>query len=435
MTYIDFFNFSYDKIYSFVFFSIILFLVLYTATKNFTNGVIYDPFHLVYTFTYSTSYSVVIMLYIYGYISNYHFSIVLIFGLLFPTTIYFFNKCNLQLGQRYLYKIFLIHDSRLLINMIFAIFVLLSTLLLYQKGFSIFTETNRFEDNRGLGPIVKFWSLTVFFFIGFLSIKVFESKGIKKYKWLIFLIFFSVFSAMIEGSKSAIMFYIMVGSLAIFSFTGGYKIKFKFLIIGFSIALIGVFIVLFFNFKQTFSADYSFLKIFEAVFSRFVDRILSNGDCYYMGLPYDVIEKVQVNNPLITFFSPVISNSLTNKLAGYDVGMYDLGKQFISRLYPHMITAGGPTDHFDLFAYKYFGVLGGAFFIFFLCIYLYVIRSMLNLAKGSVYMSCLTVVLWVISLKTILKPGLLLGEFITCFVFFILVKFIVMLFRTTNRSA
>ena len=427
MSYVDFFNYAYLNINIFLALSFILFIIMFISLRRFAIAGVLDPFHFTYTFTYSTSYSVVILLYIGGYISGYHFIIVVLYAVIFILCLKYLQSVKLIGIFGKLYNTLAPTKlENVYCTIIIIIYLFLVTTVLTIKGFSLFTDINRFEDNRGIGPLVKILNLLTYFLISYISIEIYKKKESRKsYFYFSGLIVFMIFNAMLSGAKSALLFYFMAYILSLSIFSGKFRLSpFKiFLILLFS--LIFVFIVLAFNFSKVLDLSVDNIRLlFESLFRRFMDRILSNGDSYYMGLPYDVIENVELNNILIVFFTPLISSSLMSKLAGYDVTLLDLGKQFLLNLYPDMERAGGPTDHFDLFAYKYFGVLGGGGFIVFLAFWLSQIRKLLTISQGSPYKSSLAVVLWISCLTVLLKPAMLLGDIVIFAFLFIIIKFI-----------
>ncbi|HAX3282372.1 TPA: O63 family O-antigen polymerase, partial [Escherichia coli] len=127
----------------------------------------------------------------------------------------------------------------------------------------------------------------------------------------------------------------------------------------------------------------------------------------YLGLPHNVIEKIKTNNVLIDFFAPVLSSKLISHLAGYDVYTYDIGKQILLFHYPFYDIAGGPVEHFDLFGYKHFGIIGGIMFSAFLGMGVVILRNLVFLSRGNVFMTIVTCSIYFKMLAVILKPSIL----------------------------
>lgn len=98
------------------------------------------------------------------------------------------------------------------------------------------------------------------------------------------------------------------------------------------------------------------------LYERLALRILANGDKYYLSLPNGVIERLKTDSALIQFLSPLVSVTKMSELVGHPVNDYTVGRQSLY-WYPDYNTAGGPTSHFDLFSYKYLGLLPGILFV------------------------------------------------------------------------
>jgi len=93
-----------------------------------------------------------------------------------------------------------------------------------------------------------------------------------------------------------------------------------------------------------------------------VFRIIGSGDTSYLILPNGVIEYIQTDNALTRFIAPIIGSGNLSNLLGYPVTDYTVGRQALLYFDPTNSIAGGPTSHFDLFGYVYFGVIGGFIF-------------------------------------------------------------------------
>ncbi|MCC4816389.1 hypothetical protein BCU85_06140 [Vibrio lentus] len=425
MSYVEFFDFAYLNIDKFILFTLLILVVLYFPLRNFAVGGLLDPFHFTFTFTYATSYSVVVILFMDGYVSNYHFMMIFLYAILFVSSLYIFQTVRLTRIVGDVYRTLIPKNTeRIYVNLIVILYIILVSLVMKSKGFSLFTDINRFEDNRGIGPLVKFLNLLTYFLVAFISIKLYELRRRRFfYVRMFFFVAFILFNSILGGAKSAVLFYVMASVLSVSVYSNEFKISLVKFVLVISLSVIFVFVVLAFNFSAVIDLSTGNTQVLiEALSRRFMDRILSNGDSYYMGLPYNVIEEVELNNVLVVFFTPLISNTIMSKLAGFDVALYDLGKQFLINLYPDMTRAGGPTDHFDLFAYKYFGVLLGGFFVSFLAFWLCQIRKILIESFGDSYKSAVSVVLWISSLTILLKPGMILGDLMIFLFLFMFIK-------------
>ncbi|MCG5291980.1 hypothetical protein L7842_010835, partial [Providencia rettgeri] len=279
-------------------------------------------------------------------------------------------------------------------------------------------------DNRGFGPIVRILELSNLALISIISINLYQDSVLtwKKLIGYFLLLIFMLFNAMISGAKADLLFFIFTALVSIKVYDPTFKLPKKFIVIIFLLTLSFAMIALYFNFSKSIDDDIPILEIFDALFRRLTDRILSNGDMYYMGLPNDIYLNIKTNNIFITTFSPVLSYSLMSNLAGYDVSQLEIGKQLLLAHYSGRTIAGGPTDHIDFFSLLYFGVIGGAIFIVLFSAILCFINSLVKYASYSIVPSTLITVFWIKSLSWILKPGLIIGSLVYFILFLFLLK-------------
>lgn len=437
MNYEAFFKVSYEYFDYFVYMSILLFAVLYLFSHRLSINGLLDPFTFTYTFTYSTSYSVIILLYIFGHISDHTFSIFSFYGFLFLISINIFSRISYAPGDYKFFSIFCFDKKKAFLFSIIFVYLLLVAFTIKTKGFSLFTETNRFEDNRGLGPIVRILEMCTFTIICIISIYLYRLRFNMFKKVLLYAIFiaFMIFNAIISGAKADLLFYIFAALVSVKIFNPNFSVSIKNMVMIIFLSLTFVFVVLFYNFSSSINMNLEYGEIFELLFRRLTDRILSNGDMYYMGLPNDVYEGISVNNILVVMLAPILSYSFMSKLAGYDIGQFEIGKQLLLAHYSGNTIAGGPTDHFDFFALLYFGVIGGAIFIVLLALLLCFLRKMTVYGRGDIISSALVTVFWMKSLSWLLKPGLFLGTILYFTVFLLLIRAICYLLCINQRSA
>ncbi|MEX9369470.1 O-antigen polymerase [Providencia vermicola] len=436
MGYEEFFQISYSYFDYFIYISIFLFIILYTLTKKLSINGLIDPFTYNYTFTYATSYSVIIILYSLGYITHYTFFIFFTYGLLFVLSLKIFSITSYYPFNKKIFSFFIYKKTKIFTFSLLTLYIILMALTIYLKGFSIFTETNRYEDNRGFGPIVRILELSNLALISIISINLYQHSVLtwKKLIGYFFLLIFMLFNAMISGAKADLLFFIFSALVSIKVYDPTFKLPKKFIVIIFLLALSFAMVALYFNFSKSIDDDIPIFEIFDILFRRLTDRILSNGDMYYMGLPNDIYLNITTNNIFITTFSPVLSYSLMSSLAGYDVSQLEIGKQLLLAHYSGRTIAGGPTDHIDFFALLYFGVIGGAVFIILFSALLCFINSLVKYASYSIVPSTLITVFWMKSLSWILKPGLIIGSFVYFILFLFLLKCIITVISIRSHS-
>ncbi|HIP26870.1 MAG TPA: hypothetical protein EYG80_04370, partial [Flavobacteriaceae bacterium] len=92
MSPLDFFMYAIDNWISIFIWTVFFGLLLYIGVKKIAVGGIFDPIHFAYTFTMGTTYAVIFSLYFSGFISNYLFFMIVLFGLVFYGSLIYFSK-------------------------------------------------------------------------------------------------------------------------------------------------------------------------------------------------------------------------------------------------------------------------------------------------------------------------------------------------------
>ena len=419
MNYEDFFSLAYDNFFILCSISLLFMVFFFLVFRNFVVSGIIDPFHFIFSFVYSTSYAVIILLYINNKIDFFYMLLIAVYSLFFIFPIYYFRNKKEDRTSRFIYGFFkATHKGKISTTIFVALYIMLLILIIYIKGFSIFTSTNRFQDNAGIGVLARFYDV-IWFFVAAMYILYFHERfkagnALKKFIIVIPFITFFVLNLLVIGSKSELIQYVLFYYLVLSVYGSSSKVGIVKIIFLGTISFFFALIVLYYNFQLANSGDLD--SLFTKAFFRLTDRIMSNGDMYYMGLPNEVIEKINVNNVLIDFFTPILSSKFLSSLSGYDVYSFDIGKQILLYHYPTYDVAGGPVDHFDLFGYKHFGVIGGAFFCLTLGMFFVIVRNTLSYVKGDKIMTAIMASFYFKSLSVILKPGILLG-FLFDFIF------------------
>ena len=313
------------------------------------------------------------------------------------------------------------------------VFSFLSGFLGFSFSFLLFS----FTDFKILHIISPFWiyiSVTIgflTFLVGlilhqFISMK-YKNESIKN----------QILETKLNGAKAAFIFALITIVLAIRASGNKFKISFIKGVILLSIAtffaIIGLYINLVNNNMES-SGDEQHIKGVPIVAEKFIHRILANGNQSYMSLPNDVIEQIKTDNILIRLLTPIIGTSQMSRIVGYPANDLGVGRQIIL-YYTDMDVAGGPTSHFDLFSYVYFG-LGGIIFVIFLGYILGSINKLLTISyQKSIFYIALIATLWIRSMAVILEPAVGLAYiFDVIIIFFFLHIFVFMLSKVQNRS-
>lgn len=440
---LDFFIYAIENWYLLGLWTVFFGFLLYFAVKKIAVGGIFDPIHLAYTFTFGTKYAIVCALYFSGYISNYLFFVVVLFGMSFYLAlIYFSNK-----KQIYFNKLFSLlvpkNNSHFEFKIIFLIYSFIALYIVSKIGFGFFASTNRFDNNQGYGAFVRITDVLGTFIIAYLSIVYYERykrlkrNDLKQYLHYLFLFIFIIFFTILNGAKAAFIFALITIVLAIR--TSGNKFKISFikgtilLSIATFFAILGLYINLVNNNMES-SGEGQHIKGVPVVAEKFIHRILANGNQSYMSLPNDVIEQIKTDNIFIRVLTPIIGTSQMSRIVGYPANDLGVGRQIIL-YYTDMDVAGGPTSHFDLFSYVYFG-LGGIIFVIFLGYILGSINKLLKISyKKSIFYIALIATLWIRSMAIILEPVVGLAYiFDVIIIFFFLHIFIFILSKVQNKG-
>lgn len=373
-----------------------------------------DPIHFYWTFTFGTAYGIVVALYALGHVANHLFvtisSAAILFVISFRIALVFPIK---EFGRAFTLLLVPTRNRKAVFNLALVAYGILLATILYSVGAGLFAEINRFEQNRGFGALVRIADAARLFFIAYFSISFLERK--KNFGWSISTILafaavslLTILSSVVNGAKFAFLEALYVAFVAAFVFYGK-KPKFRIGVAApaFLISLAFALVTLSVNLTKAGvnqSAESEFLPAGGVLTERLALRVLANADKYYLGLPNNVIDNIEIDNALVRFISPIIGTTRMSSFVGYDVGNLNVGKQILLYHDPGYEYAGGPTSHFDLFSYKYFGIAFGWLWVTFTGFLLASIASLSKHCKSSVYASSLMATLWLRSLPILLEP-------------------------------
>nr|WP_312971297.1 O-antigen polymerase [Pseudomonas sp.] len=430
------------EVFDEVFGNLLLFLALtiffvftlYVSVRKITAGGYFDPLHFYWAFTYGTAYALIAGLYVLGHISLFYVVLVFSLGLLLVVALRLFlliptytateviiKACQPNFGMRSLLSI-------LVIVYIFAVIYQISVI-----GFGMFASTNRFEQARGNGVIIRFLGAIVPFLVAACSIYLYKialkKKGLKDFMLLCFyasiLFLFMVFNSILDGSKAAILFYLYAAVLGVALYTHK-KPRFYF----FRLSILFVLVLFFALLVQSFDLKNQNLKSSNAQYlpessfalERLIFRVIGNGDKYYLGLPNEIVENIEVDNFLVRFAAPIVGSTNLSRFLGYNVNNYDVGRQILLQHTPDRETAGGPTSHFDLFAYKYFGLSFCWVWVVFSAFIMATIVKVRVFSCGSVFVAAIGTQLWLSGLSILLEPPIGIAKILDVLIIFGLIK-------------
>lgn len=386
--------------------AIFLTLFLYHMTRRIAGGVS-DPFHFYYAFTFGTSYAVVALLAVKGEIGVPEIGVVVGFGLLFLIGYRSFSKISIPWMHK---SISLFGGGRTFFCLAVSTYIVTSLIYVTFAGLP-FLSASRFETNRGFGFLVRIMDPLRLFIVAYLAILI--SKRKHRARWLLgcAAVCFAIISSLLNGAKFAFLECAYVAAASIAISTGRKDLPFR------KIVLPTVFVILLatgyaltqllFNLE----ADHSVggfipgnIDRTHLVLDMFAARLVGNGDMYYLGLLPQVLHSLRIDRPLLQLFGTIVGAGVVSSLFGYDINNTDVGRQIILYWDPYYPVSGGPTDHFDMAAYVYFGPFGGIIFV--LCLaFLLAQISRLKQYKYNTVGCAAVATLYCRSLPIILNPA------------------------------
>lgn len=414
-------------------FSILLAYILYVLTRDICGG-LSDPIHFFYSFTFGTSYAVVALLAYTHNIGSFEIAIVVGFGLCFLVGFRVFSR--IRIGKLH-HFLSLCTGGRTFLWITVLLYVVTSVTYVMSVGLPSLSAS-RFETNRGFGYLARLMDPLRLVIVGSVAVTVAESRGRKRWILALLLGFFAVVSSLLNGSKAALLecAYVSAVSLAIRS--GRVSLPMKKLI--FPATLIALITTtyamgqLYLNLRAPASGDFlANANPLLLAFDMFALRIVGNGDMYFLGLSQQVLHALHFKHPFVQLFGPILGSGVTSMLAGYDVNSSDVGRQIILYWQPDYPVAGGPTNHFDLTAYLYFGPIGGTVFVLCLAFTLAQINR-LKKQRYNVVGCAVVATLYCRALVLLLNPATSLALMSDAIIIFALVAFFAKVVNAAPRT-
>lgn len=431
MTASEFFKVFFENLSVFLIAIVLASSLLYFTVRSVALAGYLDPIHFYWTFTFGTAYGVVLGLYWLGHISDFLFYFVLSCACLFIFCFRVFNSYSSKAFRRVIVALAVPRgEGRVEFFFIVMIYLFLLAIILIFVGAGLFADTNRFEQNRGFGMFVRIADAFRLFVVAYMAISLvrrFKETGVTLRVFLsfVFLLFLIVVGSAVNGSKFALLeaLYACFVALSI------YWSKPRFRIVHFSIvsgvALFFALLVLMLNLRSNMvdtEAESMYMGDTPVVVERLALRVLANADKYYMGLPNDVVDKIQTDSIVVRFVAPLVGVTRLGNMLGYEVNNFNVGRQILLYFDPTYDVAGGPTSHFDLFAYKYFGVELAFVWV---VITAFLLASINSLGRGrlnSMFYCALVATLWLRTLPILLEPPIGLAYMLDIIFLFMLIK-------------
>lgn len=330
----------------------------YLLLKNKQTAGLLDSSFFYGVFTFGTAHAIVLFLCLLGYVEYrfLYFTIFsfVIFCLLSNQFTYYFKRYN-----GYISILSFASNKSLIFLIWFFLLIGFSIYLLLYVGAGAFAENNRFEQNAGSGVFVRIFIVLRLLFLGYLAI-IYKKTTCRVKRFTIGLLFVNVciITSLIDGAKFALIESFIVGAMA-WSFYIGSNLKLK----KKSILLLGVlgigFAVIIYQINLTANnksnKEAEFIKGAPFVVEAIGLRVLANGDKYFLSLPNNVIDSITSYPMYIRLSGAIASSTFISRLYGENINNLSIGKQILYYHDPAFDTAGGPTSHFDLYAYKHLG--------------------------------------------------------------------------------
>ncbi len=358
-----FFDFLFNNYIEYVVYAFLICMALFFLS-NWKVKNIMDPFHFYYAFTYGTGYAIILILFVHGLVDIYLFSYLFLSGSLF----FIAFCCSTSSVVSYKHSLFnrlsisVLQQERFLIRFLSMLYLCLFVFYLSQVSLTMFF-TSRFEANRGLGIIVRLMDALRVILAGWYFYYFLRSR---KKRFFLFALLISAIGALISGAKFAFLEQIYV--LCVVGFITNrktFRFNFKSIFLISLIASCFVLFSLYFISKLSVMIGYTssqYIPGAPVAIELLLLRILANGDAYYLSLTEHVIDKVIVAHPWLQLLSNTFGNSVMAKVFNIDFSNLDVGRQIWLYWYPDDPVMRGPTNHFDLAGYAYFGYLGGLIF-------------------------------------------------------------------------
>lgn len=433
MTASEFFNVFFANLEVFLLFMCLFSGLLYLTVRKIALAGYLDPIHFYWTFTFGSAYGVVAGLYWCDQISMLLCSYVFGCGLLFILCFGLFSHYRWCAFQRVFHVLTVPRgEGRFEFYLVLFFYLSLLLVILSFVGAGLFAETNRFEQNRGFGVFVRISDAFRLFVVAYLAISVVRSVKTRGLTWSALfqfgvLMLLIVLGSAMNGAKFALLEALYACFVALSIYFGKPRFQMTHLVVVFVVALSFALLGLTLNLRNNnvdTEAEATYIQSAPVVVERLAFRILANADKYFMGLPNDVIDKIEVDNLLVRFLSPIVGVTRLSGVMGYDVSRYNVGRQLLLYFDPDYKVAGGPTSHFDLFAYKYFGLGFAAIWVVITAFLLASVNALGRSAPQNIFYCALVSALWLRSLPILLEPPVGLAYMLDIIFLFALIKLI-----------
>lgn len=358
---LEFLDIAYNNAFLFIIINVFVFVVLHVMVSSSLYLFYVNPIYLILCVGFSTKYTIVIFLFVLGFLS---LSTLVSVGFMLLAFILGMRVSSLKpvyfISKFLAFPVRLVPNSSVVPLVVSFLLLVTSILVINSSGFGLFAELNRFESARGSGVYTRVLDLMVPVALVFVSAQIarghlYEKASLKINAWISCLLFLVFSHYLVNGAKITVLYDIMI-CIFTYSFLVKKSISAVVLIssaiVGFAFILVAMIINYSNNGVDPFASSQYFSGL-PIITDFFINRLISNGNTAYLLLANDVYEHVDKDNIFIRFLTPLIGITHLSSILGYDVSSLSVGKQAILYYTPDYDVAGGPTSHFDIFLMVY----------------------------------------------------------------------------------
>ncbi|MGN6527463.1 MAG: hypothetical protein ACTHL8_13835 [Burkholderiaceae bacterium] len=411
----DFLTLAYDQLDKLCILALVASVVLFLVSGTRLQSLLTDPFHFYYTFTFGTSYGVVLLLWLNGLISPFAAYIVFGYGFAFIATYRAARASRINILPPLVRAIAPApRNERRMAALCIAIFLLIAGAFISQVGFG-FLQESRFEAARGFGSLSRALDALRLYLIAYLAIAI-ARRAKERRSWaplLALTALLGLLGALVNGAKFALLETVYAAMLGIASSSVPFRLSLATKVLLSSLAAIltvlFAFMILTLNVSASgtdLSTSGQYLSDSSIVTELAANRVMGNADMYYLALPHDVIKRIDTANPLLLMLAPILGSGTVSSIVGFDVSNHEVGRAIWLYWYPGDPILRGPTNHFDMTAYRYFGVIGGTIFCVWLGFLLAQFSKLRQPGRWSDGQAALVAAFWLASLIMLMHPSI-----------------------------
>lgn len=367
MSDIEFINIAFDAPWTYCVAVIGATFFLYLLLRRYLHAGVFDPFFVGFVFAYGISYGSLLFLMIREEVSITKGQVFLLYLLVFIVTFTNASHRKLRASRSFESPARATELSKLHFGLLACSVIYFGASIAYvsKAGIPLFAEYNRFQQASGSGLYIRVTDALSPILLSLLVIGSLVSNQKRRY-YRLGAILFVVISAAMSGAKISVLFSVLTVILVV-SMLGRidrwFLMRSTFLVgLGVLAALLALHINNLNNAIVEGDTQTSITGV-GLVIEKFVYRVMAFADTLYMLVPEDIIDELAPVPIHMQIVSAFLGSGYANELFQIDINELVLGRQAILHHHPGLEVAGGPSTHFDLFAYHQFGISGGAVYV------------------------------------------------------------------------